>query len=444
MRKVDRRRDRLVADRRLRLVIDVDEQRLLNGTQTTCVRGVVHGTAENSAGVAGQRQADRATADRIALTERSVRPTDGVPVQFREQILPRVLSGQTEHNVGLHESDIPFQIPVTAERCVARGIDRTGHVRTGQVREHLLGRESHQSLRKVATVNQDVRVGSQMLTELLQPIGVLAAHRVEIQHRRTELQLPAHSVRDEMNRAHVVPLRQHFENLIDTVATRIELNHFGSRIDSRDQRRRVHHSGIDEDQFVPHVRRRGVQFGTLLVGGRQQLPSDLVRIERRTCPGIKHRRRRTIHGGSTRSVRIGNQRVVGRGVPRQIGDDLRNVFERRDHANIRRLADRSRLLHRLLRRRSRLSHLQIHIHRCHRPGIEQQPVFQSLQQHATTRHGRGRTLRQLGEAVGNECFEKKTPHATPSPRGDRTRGSFLRIGFIGLFVTSQAQNLREP
>ena len=72
-----------------------------------------------------------------------------------------------------------------------------------------------------------------------------------------------------MNRAHVVSLCQHFKDLIDAVAVRIELNHFGARIDSGDQRRGVYHIGVNEDQLVPHVGHRRLQLRPLLVGGRQ-------------------------------------------------------------------------------------------------------------------------------------------------------------------------------
>ena len=194
MREVDRGRDGFGRDRRLSRVINVEQQRLLDRNESACIGRVIDRAAQDTTGAASQRDADCAAADGVALTERPTRPIHRVPIQLREQVLPGLLRRQTEDCVGLNKPDVSFQIPIAAERRVAGGINRAGDVRAGQVREHLFGRQPDEPLRKVAAVNQDVRTCREMLAELLQPVGVIAGHRVEIQHGRAEMQLTALSV----------------------------------------------------------------------------------------------------------------------------------------------------------------------------------------------------------------------------------------------------------
>ena len=206
MREVDRGRDGFGPDRRLRVVIDVEKQRFFNRSESARVRRIVHRSVDDAIRAPGQRDADRTSADGVALAESSVGPVHRVPIELREHVIPRIFRRLTEDGAGLHVANVSFQGPVAAERRVTGVIDRAGDVGTGQVREHLFGGQADESFREVAAVDQDVRSHGEVLADLLQSARVFAAHRVEIQHRCTKLQLSALSVRDDVNCGHVVSL----------------------------------------------------------------------------------------------------------------------------------------------------------------------------------------------------------------------------------------------
>ena len=90
-----------------------------------------------------------------------------VEVQTRcENLLPRLLSIQTERRIRSHVADREFQLPVTTQTGVARVVDTRCHVRSGQ---RLHGGEKLTALARAGeftAVEQQVGIGAERILPL--------------------------------------------------------------------------------------------------------------------------------------------------------------------------------------------------------------------------------------------------------------------------------------
>ena len=139
-------------------------------------------------------------------------------VGCREEPLPF----HCRESLRFDQSDLGLKLPVSAEIGVAGFISRGRHIRSGN-RSQKRGRfDALVSAREITSVNEDVRIVSEGLTDRLEPLTMDALHGPGIEDRVTEIKATFFPVTDEVDRLDIVSAFEHRSDLLDRVTPRFD------------------------------------------------------------------------------------------------------------------------------------------------------------------------------------------------------------------------------
>ena len=133
-------------------------------------------------------------------------------------MVERALRPVAERNSRFDGANAPFEVPVPAETGVPGQVFRSGDVGTGQPRELSSGGVAGIAFAEVAAVDKDVSVIGKALADLDELLRVLVPHGVGVEHRGAEPQRAGAAMGNDMDRVHVLLVRQVIGDLLDAVA----------------------------------------------------------------------------------------------------------------------------------------------------------------------------------------------------------------------------------
>ncbi len=134
--------------------------------------------------------------------------------------------------------DLPglcFQYPIAAQRARAGDIGRSRHVclrKPGDVVQQCLSRRAGSD---IATVDQEVAIGAQCIADVLQRFRPRFNGPV-VQRQRTGLHRAAGTMRNQMNRIHILAALQITFHLQQTIGMRVQHHNLGILAQRRDHR----------------------------------------------------------------------------------------------------------------------------------------------------------------------------------------------------------------